>query len=66
MFRLKNGTERIIEIREINDVRGNNYKIYDVLEYQPKFSYWKSVCTYETLEDALEYNEGAKIVDKTK
>lgn len=55
-----------IQIREINDYFGNNYKIYDLMK-KDNFGRWISCkCTYDTLEDAMRNHPGVPIEDTTK
>lgn len=54
-----------IQIREINDIHGNNYKIYDLMR-RNKWGDWECCkCTYFTLEDAVRNHPGVRIEDIT-
>lgn len=57
--------DKKLQIREINDIQGNRYKIYDVM-FRTKFGLWKSVCTLDTLEDAIIQYPNIHIEDLTK
>lgn len=67
MFRFggRNAKNTKIQIREINDVNKNRYKIYDYME-KDEFGRWRSLTTYFSLDDALRYNKKIPIEDLTK
>lgn len=66
MFKKNKREEKKLQIRQINDVNGNSYKIYDVLK-KDNFGNWRNNKeTYFSLDDALRLNKGIKIEDLTK
>lgn len=66
MAKNKQVTKTKIQIRQINDIDGNSYKIYDILT-KDNFGQWKyNKETYFSLNDALRLNKNVKIEDLTK
>lgn len=64
MWFFKKDNKVKIQIRQINDIQGNSYKIYDYMALD-KFGLWRSVHTYFSMEEVREYHKNIFIEDKT-
>ncbi|MGL5764514.1 MAG: hypothetical protein ACRCX8_02620 [Sarcina sp.] len=55
-------TNSKIQIRQINDIQGNSYPVFDLM-YKDKFDRWISKQTYFSLEEAVKWNKDVEIED---
>lgn len=66
VFRGNYYMKKKLQIRQIHDIHGESYKIYDILT-KDVFGEWRyNKETYFNLDDALRFNKGIEIEDLTK